>query len=724
MKTDKGREVSPDDKALSADWLKRIDTAKGRHEDQFKQFAVNRRLLRGVDRHGDKIKQNLYFANLAAMRPQIYAKDPEFALKPTMAVGDRQIEAAKRFSRTGEAVLTRCLVKDARLKKRAKRMMTSAYTTSVGWLKCSWQDGDKKKQPLIENQLKETQDNLNRIQTLRDRVADPESGRDTELQVAQLKEAIAGLQEKAEVVVNRGLALDFVHSEDLICLDDSVREFGDYLRSSALANRVYMTRGKYESTFGYRCEKGKSYSQQQATASITEDAQSEKDGSRMKELLCVWEIWEQDSNRVFTVCEGEEGFCKETFSPDWTGTRWYPFFGVAFNEAEGSWYPLSDVELTEPQITEINRAQADFEKDRKGSLPVNIVRKGGSMTDVDLNKIKNRQGGDIIVVEGVGQQPIQNDIFSGQLSTIRPENYSTDAARAFMEMIVGGGDAARGTVMKAKTATEAEIMSQGLRGRSAERTDIIEDLLAELGEYALQILLRKLSEEEVQRIAGPDAMWPTLTPDDIFEMVAVEVRAGSTGKPDRLQDQDRWTKLMPVIEKVMAQVAQLREAGNNDMAEAMIALLRETLRRFDERLDLEQYFPTPKEGEEKTKGDPQAAAQLQAAVAEIAQLQDQLKAAQADVEKAKRDAAVKLATAAMPSQAITAFTLAQQVVDQGVAAPMLPPAGMPDPAMGMAEPEIGGKTQGMDSYIDPQQSEGMPPMSGPEPDPTAEMPQP
>ncbi|MBF9685014.1 hypothetical protein, partial [Streptococcus pseudopneumoniae] len=85
-----------------------------------------------------------------------------------------------------------------------------------------------------------------------------------------------------------------------------------------------------------------------------------------------------------------------------------------------------------------------------------------------------------------------------------------------IDQIIGGGDASRGAVLKAKTATEAEILAQGLRGRSAERQDINEDLLAEVGESALQICLRKLTLQEVQVIAGPEAVWPELTAEEVL----------------------------------------------------------------------------------------------------------------------------------------------------------------------------------------------------------------
>lgn len=642
------RVVSEPDKRLAADWLKRIEAASDRFKDDWKKFQRNRKLLRGIDPQTDqKMLANLHFANLAAIRPQVYAKDPEYSVKPSKAVAPEQLKAMQKFGQTAEALLSECLVKRARLKKRAKRLLTSAFTTSVGWWKLCWQE-DKRTDALIENQIKDTQDNLMRLQKLRDELDDT---RDTDLKIAQIRETLKGLQAKAEVNVARGLVLDFVLAEDVIIVDESVLELGDYERAGAIAHRVWMTRDQYKTRFGYTTEKAKPYSADQSGKPQAGSKGKERD------LLCTYEVWDQASNRVFHVCDGEEGFCDEPFTPDWTGERWIPFFGVMFNEVEGQFYPLSDIELTEQLVREYNDTRTDFRRDRKYALPLNIIRKGGSLTDEDTKRIANREGGDTILVEGVGGQPIGNDVWSGQLATIRPENYNTQPARSDMEMLIGGGDAARGSVLEAKTATEAEILSQGLRGRSAERQDAIEDMLSEVGACALQIMLRKMTPEEVAAIAGKEAAsaWPSMAdPEAIFKMLTVDVRGGSTGKPDRLQEQDRWTKLLPVIEKAMAQVAELRANGNPQQAEAVVALVKETLRRFDERIDLEQFMPAPKEGEEPQQVDPMQDPRVQQVMQQgqeiVQQLQGEIQQLQQQLADKSGDRELKLQQAQIDAQ--------------------------------------------------------------------------
>lgn len=655
------RNVSDQDKKLSADYLKRIDAAKDRPavKEAFKTFERNRKLLRGYDPSkstNEKMRSNLHFANLAMMRPQVYAKDPEFSVTPTNAVGDSQMDAATKFCRTAECVLTEKLVKGAKLKKRAKRLLTSAFTTSIGWWKLSWQE-DRKKDPLILDQLKDTQDNIERIKQMREDLGDPSKASDMDLQLAKLREAVAGLERQSEIVVARGLALDFLLSEDVLILDDSVREIGDYERSAAMAHGAWLTRDAFQNRYGFSPAKAKTYTEQSGQQSPQAGQSGSNASQKGSDLLRVWEIWDQQLNRVFVVCEGLEGFCTDPFSPDWTGERWIPFFLLAFNEIDGSFYPLSDIELTEPLVREYNESRDDFVKDRRDSRPFTVIRKGGSLTEDDVKAVRNRQGNDVVMVNGVGGQSIGNDIQAITLGHIDAANYNTQPARADMEMIIGGGDAARGSVLEAKTATEAEILSQGLRGRSAERTDIMEDLITDLGVYGLEIMLRKMTQEEVQRIAGPEAHWPTLSIDDVFEMVQISVRGGSTGKPDRLQEQDRWTKLQPVIQETIQTVADLYSKGQTQLGQALSELLRETLRRFDERIDIDSFLPQPPKD-----GQPDAGALAQ----ENAALKEQLKAGAAELEK-KTDmvekglvsACAQVATSAQPM-------LAMQVLQQAL----------------------------------------------------------
>jgi hypothetical protein len=598
------------------------------------------------------------------------------------------------------------VVKDARLKKQAKKLLRSTFATSVGWLKASWQE-QRGTDPLIANRLKDTQDNIEHVKRLLAEANDPAKAAEHQTKLAELEQAVEGLQTEQEVTVARGVALDFVMSEDVLIIDPAVRSVDDYTRSSAIAHRVWMTPEKYRETFGYDCKKGKAYSEQNGAMQSTDSA------DKQATLLCVWEVWSQADNRVFYVCDGEEGFCREPMSPEWTGKRWYPFFLLVWNEIDGSFYPLSDIELTDKLVKEYNRNRDDFVRDRKECLPVNVVRKGGSLTPDDVERLKNREGSDWVVVEGVGGQPLTNDIFTGQLGKLDPQNYDTTGSRYDMERILGGSDTTTGSITKAKTLGEAQMLSAAVQSRNGDRRDTLEDLFNELGPYCLEMALRKLGEAEVKKLLGEQAVWPTLSASEIFNLVTIEVRGGSTGKPDQAQEQERWTKLLPIINEAVAKVSELRQQGQDALAQAVVELTRETLRRFDERLDIEQFLPKVPEGEDDPALLKQKVVQMDQ---QLKEMDAKLKDAVDKVEKGFIAAAASIATSQQPAAASVTFTqligmpmpdvsqILGSIQEQPGEAPDVP--GQPEEPDPISQPQAAMPPQ--DDAIPPQPPEAVP----------------
>jgi hypothetical protein len=74
-------------------------------------------------------------------------------------------------------------------------------------------------------------------------------------------------------------------------------------------------------------------------------------------------------------------------------------------------------------------------------------------------------------------------------------------------------------------------------------------------------------------------------------MVQLKIRAGTTGAPDEMEQQESWSKLLPIVQSLIMQIMQVQSSGGD--AEPMIHLLRETVKRFDDRLDVEKLIPKP-----------------------------------------------------------------------------------------------------------------------------------
>ena len=602
-----------------------IDTARSDNKAREAAFTRWRKGYKGryTNPGGEEstYRVNLAYSNIATVLPRVYAKNPDISFSPREGVPPKKYELVKQFAKTGE-LITRQQLLDAGLKRRAKTMVRSSMVTCIGWWKVAWQE-TKRADPILVNRANDIQDNLERIKTLSSQVKDDQSV-DSEAEQKELEDQLQALQQAPEVTLARGIVIDPVLSEDILILDRTIRGADEYVRAAKIAHRVWMTCEDYYDAFGYKPKKAKIYSKIGAEAG----GGSNKPDKADHEMVCTFEVWDKSANTVYTLCDGEEGYCRPPFVPQSLGERWYPFFALQFNPVDGEFYGLSDVELLDKLVAEYNKTRDDLAKHRAENLPVRVAKKGGNLTEEDGQKIQDRQSGDLIWVNGVPGQPLRDDLAELPGIPIDINNYDTMPIRYDMETLIGGGDAARGSITKAKTATEAEIMAQSLQSRTAERQDALEDMLADVSKYVFEICLLEMTLDDAIKVAGPGAVWPTMSREEAYGLVSVEIKAGSTGKPNKLQEQDRWLEMLPLMQQAMSAVVDLRSTGQHDMAEAVTELIRETFRRFDERLDVDKFIPPAIEGDamEQIEGlsPEQAKAKLVQAMALIGQMQSKL----------------------------------------------------------------------------------------------------
>lgn len=622
----------PDDqeKALVKKYKRAIERELSRHEDRFRSYEANRSAYGGIV-DGNPVRTNLIFSTIATIYPQVYAKNPDISFSPAEAVSDDQYKDVKNYARTAEVVINRLLVRGADLKSRMKSATRATMICQVGWLKLTYQK-DVREDPEIRNRMNDVQDDIERLRALQAEADDVGLDQDTKL--AELQAQLDSMKRNVETVVSSGLVLDKLMTEDLLILDPTVRDFSDYLNSSAIAQRTWMDEDRFMERFGRKptAKANKWQGKSIKDASAKEGGTSSAAGDKEACFSAVWEIWDKNLQTIYTWCEGEEGWCRDPFQPQNVGRRWYPFFGLCFNPKDGELYGLSDVELLRQLQEEYNLTRDSLAEHRKTSIPIRVIRSGGSLSPSDVDKLQQAQYGDAVVVGGDSGVPLSNDVTSLEGPRIDPALYDTSMIRTDIEQVSGASDAARGMVSNAKTATEAEIMQQGLASRTGERQDIIEDMIEDMSKYAIEILTGELSLPEVVRMAGQDAVWPLDgNIDAVFDTLDLEIRAGSTGKPNKNGEREQWIKLMPILQDTMQRVAELRQTGQDDMADALVELSRESLRRFDERIDIDSFLPRrsedPNAPQNLTIKLQQATMQNQQLQQAVTQLQQQLQQA-------------------------------------------------------------------------------------------------
>jgi hypothetical protein len=387
-------------------------------------------------------------------------------------------------------------------------------------------------------------------------------------------------------------------------------------------------------------------------------------------FVCVIEAWDKENGVVRTWVKGMNRWAREPYAPQHVPQRWYPFFVLGFNVIEGRWRPISDVELLMGLQDEYNTTRTNYADVREKAVPKRIIRKGGNLSEPDVKNVMESGNKDWVAVEGNPATPITQDIMDLPGQKIDAAAYDVTLIRNDMDLMVGLSDASRSNLIKAKTATEAEIMQGALQDREAERRDTNEDMMSDMALAALEIALQELSKEEVTQIAGPDCEWPDApeTAEQVFRQVVVRVRAGSTGKPNQAKEQEQWGKLLPQISESMKQVAELRVGGNYQMADAVLELLRETLRRFDEHLDLDAIIPPIKRDEDgKPVAEQQAAQELVQLKQQSQQLQEELAKCKEELQKAQAGEQATLAKIEAEKEAKVAQAGVDQVRETAIA---------------------------------------------------------
>ena len=599
-----------DSKALQQKWTARITHARAHWATFHKRVRHNRNTVAGFNWNADptgkdfySLRANLIHGTISAVLPNVYARNPEISTTPTHSGAD-----IKLFCKTLEKVTNRAL-EHAQLKNRAKSTVRAALTCSFGILKVMYQR-DPSKDGYIQGRINDAQENLLAIEELARDLQEDSQRHHHDAKRAELEELIKSLQEQSEVQSAEGLAIDRVLTENLL-IDPSICEFWDYTDADWICQIIPMKRGQAEAL----------YKKNLANAKIYQPGQGESSHKKAKRLasmqmnagsglvtddqqIAVLEIWDRATQRVYTMVEGATEWLRKPYSPPRAGERWYPFFLLPYQVVDGQFVGPSLVDLTERLQDEHNEARDRFNQHRDLCIPGWVA--SADINEKTIKKHSDSRFGEITIVDTEGK-PLNQVIIPRGHPKIDPIVYDTSAVRYDWEQVTGLQDAARSTVVRPKTATEANILQRALSGRVFEFKDQVEDWLQEIAQYSAQVLLQELTKEQVERYMGPPSAktamingelvmtmektydWPELTKDRIFDMVDLRIRAGTTGAPDGIEDKESWLKVLPMITNLSIQMQNLQARGMD--YEHIRNLLHETLLRYDDRIDSNLFIP-------------------------------------------------------------------------------------------------------------------------------------
>lgn len=607
------KEAEETERKVVAKLRQEWETAREFDKRMREQFGTDRRYASGK---GDKTwasDANLIGSFIDILVSFLYAKNPDVGSRAAAQVGAQPSKDNTLFAETAELVLTR-LWKDARLKKAAKKCVRSVLSVGQGWFKAV-AFSQTKTDPQVEGQLRDAQDSLAKLQAMEEKLNDPTctTPEDRDVQIAEIELQIKGIQAKIEKTRRSGLHIDFVRADDMqVSLD--VADISDHLEADWNSNDLYIPkmsiRDRFKRLTEEECKKATAYFQRQQQSSASSELDTDKDsdgaytkaqngpvmgGSKPVEFARIVEVWDKRDGMVKTFVEGIDKWAVEPYAPPQASNRFYPYFFIALFEVDGERAPQSLAQRLKKLQDEYSAARSGQRLTRERNIPGTIFNSG----QISVEDAKKMEGS--VHMEYIGIRPTDPNAKLGDIITAKPSAnidarmWDTGAIVNDMERISGVQEALSQGSQTAKTATEAGIQQSGFQSRTGADRDTLEDVFREFAQYTLEVALQEVTQDDAMRIAGPQAFWPYgMDVQDILTLVEVDIDAGSTGKPNLAADRESWAVILPQVQETMMVYRQL-QTTDPEMSKCIRNLLRETLRRLDDRMDIDLILPPPPE---------------------------------------------------------------------------------------------------------------------------------
>lgn len=576
-------EVDPARAALVKEWCARVKSGKEHPATAraFRQMKKNQELAaHGAEKawvDADKYVVPIINRHINQAVAQLYAKNPTAVAKRRkkllyqnwdgrpdslqmamegMAMGDPNAAAVVQEVAAGEQykLMTDRLGRTVEIlwdyytgeqsqnfKQQLKAAVRRTKVCKVAYIKIGFQRALEPR-PEISARIEDVTSKIAAVERILKEVAagdiDEQSAR-----MAELKSMLADLRNQEMMVVREGVVFDFPRAHEII-VDPACRHLKTFSGARWIAHEFEMTADEIEETYKVKVSGA-------ATAYRSDGAVYEPlaPGKDERVVYRVYEVQDKRNRQTLTICEGHADFLREPAAPDCDIDRFWTIFALVFNEIEHDeeLYPPSDVELAKHIQSEYNRSREALRQHRIAARPYYVH--DGSLDEEELRKVQNHADHEIVKVPSLGDgQTIESKLQRGPTAPIDPNLYEVEMHFNDLLRVVGAQEANLGGTSDS-TATESSIAEQSRSASLADNVDDLDELLSDLAKAFGHIALIELSKETVVEIVGPGAVWPEMrmTREEVAKDLLLEIKAGSSGRPNRAADLANLERAMPIV---------------------------------------------------------------------------------------------------------------------------------------------------------------------------------
>lgn len=616
-------EASASRKNLVSEMLARVSTAKGEHKKAFERMKADMDMVfHGYDPKlwdDDKYSVNIAQRHVQQRTAALYAKNPrcvakrrhrmmyqlwdgsvdmlenakaarelaEQTMQPipqsvAMVLAEYdQVQSEKqrldKIGKTLEILFTYFMAESQPMFKiQMKALVRRMLTTGVGYVKLGFQR-DMQRRPEISARMNDVQVRLDHLERLAKEVNEGDLN-DTSAEYEELMLSMQELTRQPDVIVREGLMFDFPDSTAII-VDSRCKQLRGFIGARWIAHQMFFTPDEVMEIYGK--EVGNNYTGYQVKGRSHDSSRKslvssdgDKTSSADEGMVCVYEIYDKPSGLVYTVAEGFQDFLKEPAEPELKLETFWPVFALVCNEVEHDKeiYPPSDVHLMRSMAHEYNRAREGLREHRLANRPAYLTP-AGALEEEDKEKLANRPAHGVITVQGMQSGQKSEDLVTPLKTVgIDPNLYEVGTVFDDVQLAVGAQEANFGGTAGA-TATETSVAESSRMSALGAQVDELDSFMSEVARAAGAIMFQQMSAEQVKKIAGPGAVWPELTAQEIADEIQLEIEAGSTGKPNQAAE-------LRNIERVLPFIIQIPGIDPKWLA-------KEVLKRMDDKLDLD-----------------------------------------------------------------------------------------------------------------------------------------
>jgi hypothetical protein len=477
-------------------WFNRLETARKVQKDYADRYGFDRiekeykgeyeDVLRGF--FGDDVKIipiNEVKAFCKTLIPSVYSRDPIINVNPQ---GIKSIGPAKIAEKAVNAYW-----RELKIKRQVKKCILDAIIGPWGWIKVGYS--------------------------------------------AEIGEHVQDENSEVKYEVN-----EYIRSEEIFAIRESWRNiFYDPMAVDAPYDCRWMAHRIYKPVEAIKEVYNNADNVQSSKMEVLKSEDPRKNESI--EMGEIYEIWDKDTDMVYTVAEGCDKYLSKKEWP--YAFKTFPFIGLTFDVNPNENYPQSQIGAWEPQLWEkikIRSMQLDHIK-RFGRQ---LIMEANCMSIEDKDKFCKGVTGSILEVKKgtrIPPTPIQ-------YPTIQTDMYMVaQSIDQDKDNISGQSNIVRGAKPSTNTRTLGEI--QRVMGASDARNSDPLDLVEEFSENVADKLIKLMKQfisipkfvritqkeaQEIQQFLTPGSNQGngfTYTSNDIQGEFETDIRAGSTLPLDR-----------------------------------------------------------------------------------------------------------------------------------------------------------------------------------------------